>query len=306
MVFSGLVALYLFLGGASAGAFAAMSVLDLGRSYRAAFRPARGFAIASGAHRLRDATLARLARVVYPASVGMLAAGLMCLLADLGKPSAFYLLFLYPTASYMSIGSFALVFLAACMAVSLADALLSLGRAWKRAAVCAKAAGIVFSVAVMAYTGLLLKSVISVPIWQSWWLPALFLASALSCGCATVMVACVLSAGWPGIRRVTLRLAVADAAFIVLEAATMAAYAASVAPVAAASLHELLFGSQAWLFWAGFAACGIVAPLCIDATALAMRRQHGDFVVAAVSTLVLIGGVSLRFALIGVGIQVAV
>ena len=37
MAFSGLIALYLFLGGASAGAFAVMSVLDLRKSL-AAFR----------------------------------------------------------------------------------------------------------------------------------------------------------------------------------------------------------------------------------------------------------------------------
>ena len=118
MAFSELIALYLFLGGTAAGAFAVMSVLDLHAS-AALSRHAHPFSAHRGS--APSQTFAHhVSKLVYAASFFMLLVGLLCLLADLGKPQAFYFLFLYPTASFMSIGSFALALLLICMAMAFA------------------------------------------------------------------------------------------------------------------------------------------------------------------------------------------
>lgn len=303
MAFSELIALYLFLGGTAAGAFAVMAALDL---HVAMVAPHRNSPIRAHSGRiLSPAYIHHLSKLVYGASFALLVIGLLCLLADLGKPRVFYYLFLYPTASYMSIGAFALMLLAFCMAIALAFAVLDLGAMWKRVAHVAKACGIVFAIVVMLYTGMLLKTVISVAVWQSWWLPVLFALSALSCGCAVVVLAGTLSSGFTNAVTVVRRLAVADAAVIVLEACVTVAYAVSVnAAQAQNPFDALLLGDQAWLFWAGFIACGIAIPLFIDGMALARRREYATGAAAAVASLVLVGGLALRFALVCAGVSV--
>lgn len=305
MAFSELIALYLFLGGTAAGAFAVMAALDLHASV----------ALSRHVHPLSahrgdipsQAFAHHVSKLVYAVSFFMLLTGLLCLLADLGKPQAFYFLFLYPTASFMSVGSFALALLSICMAVVFAFAWLDLGGFWEKAAGVARVAGIVLSAVVMLYTGMLLKTVISVPVWQSWWLPVLFLFSALSCGCAVVIAAGLLSAGFKGASTALRRLAALDAAFIMLETVAIAAYALSVNSFQAhGPLDALLIGDAAWLFWAGFVGCGIAAPLVIDVIALIRRRDHASGVVAMAATLVLIGGLALRFALVGAGVSAAI
>lgn len=306
MVFSELIALYLFLGGTAAGAFAVMSTIDLRESY-ASWR--RFGSVCTPCHddRTRAVFIRRLSVLAYGASLCLLAVGMLCLLADLGRPQAFYYLFLYPTSSFMSIGSFALTLLAVCMAVAFACSVLDLPSCWSRVAFVAKIAGAASSVAVMLYTGMLLKTVISVEVWQSAWLPVLFFLSALSCGCALVVMACVLSAEYRGAHVVMRRLAEADAAFIVLEACVATLYALSVnASNAQRPFDALLFGDQAWLFWAGFAACGIAIPLLTDAGTILRRRDCGASSAALVASFVMMGGIALRFALVGAGIQTAV
>ena len=54
--------------------------------------------------RARSMTQRRIARTGYAAAFVLLVAGMLCLLADLGRPEAFYLLFLYPTGSFVSVG----------------------------------------------------------------------------------------------------------------------------------------------------------------------------------------------------------
>ena len=304
MVFSELIALYLFLGGTSAGAFAVMSVMDLRVARNAGARCG-----SANARRIRVSNsefVKRLARTVYAVSFAMLIAGLLCLLADLGKPQAFYLLFLYPTSSFMSIGSFALALLSLCMAISTACVVLELGSGWKRASYVAKLAGIVLSVVVMLYTGMLLKTVISISVWQSWWLPVLFLFSALSCGCGLIAIAAAFSSEGRGSASAMNRFAALDAVFIVLEACAAFAYACSLAFANAQSLEGLLCGDRAWVFWIGFVACGIVIPLAANLGSSLLRRERSASFVAAIAAFVLVGGLALRFALVSAGIQLSV
>ena len=134
-------------------------------------------------------TYKRIRRFVFGTALIVVLTGELCLVADLGRPEAFFFLFLYPTSSLVSIGAFALTLLTVFLVISLADTIFVLPKLARAVSFVAKAIGLPVAVIVMVYTGLLLQSVISVEIWQSAWLPVLFAASALSCGCAVVMLA---------------------------------------------------------------------------------------------------------------------
>lgn len=305
MAFSELIALYLFLGGASAGSFAVLSVIDL----RIAFSHARRGRLAHVssdylACRSRTVAHRRVGRAVYGISFAMMVTGLLCLIADLGKPEAFYFIFLYPTSSFMSIGAFALALMTVCLVVALAEAVFVLGPAWERLALLAKALGVGLSLVVMLYTGFLLETVVAVRLWTSLWLPALFLFSALSCGCAVVLIGVCASEGYEVVRSWLRGLTVADAVIVVLEVVATVAFVASVAATGGRSaLDTLLFGDLTWLFWVGFVACGMVVPLALEIDALLIRRVHRVNVVALTAVLVLVGGACLRFALVAAGIH---
>ena len=257
--------------------------------------------------RSRSVTQRRIARLAYSIAFAMIVLGLTCLLADLGRPGAFYMIFLHPTASFMSIGAFALSFLTVCMAIVLAEAVLVLSPAWEKVALVAKAVGVVLSLVVMLYTGMLLETVIAVPLWRSAWLPALFLFSSLSCGCAIVLISTCFCESYEGIRAWVRKLIAADVVAVALEAVSAAALAVSVnAASAGRPFDALLTGDQAGLFWLGFVGCGILAPLIVELPVLVARRRRAGGVVAALSLLVLVGGFCLRLALVNAGVQVAV
>lgn len=310
MVFSELIAVYLFCGGAAAGSFAVFSAIDLAAALaRAAGRAGwRGLPACAPeprpGHGPRSATWRRIATTVHGAALLLIVAGMLCLLADLGRPEAFYLLFLHPTASLVSVGAFALAILTACLVVALAGSALALGRAARIVVTCAKAAGLVVSIVVMVYTGLLLEAVIAVDLWRSAWLPVLFLLSALSCGCAVVLLAVGVCEDYAGVRAWSRALSMADAAIIVLELVATVACAITVAAASgAASLDALLVGDQAGAFWLGFVGCGMLAPLAIEARAIVSRRPHAMGGMVAAAVLILAGGLCLRLALVGAGVH---
>ncbi|WP_162610866.1 NrfD/PsrC family molybdoenzyme membrane anchor subunit [Gordonibacter sp. An230] len=308
MVFGELIVWYLFLGGTAAGSFAVFSAIDLHTAFSHANDP-RLARMPRGCRGRRACSMAqrRVVATGYAIAFTMLVVGMLCLLADLGRPEAFYLLFLYPTSSFVSIGTFVLTLFAACLALSLAESALVLGPAWERAALAAKAVGEILAIAVMVYTGLLLENVIAVDLWRSAWLPVLFLLSALSCGCAVALIGVCLCESRAGSLPWIRGLSLADAAIIVLEA--IAALMCAITVNAASDdrpFDALLSGDQAWVFWLGFVGCGILAPLAIETSALLARRNHASGIVAVMAALILVGGFSLRFVLVNAGVQTAV
>ncbi len=91
------VVLYLFLGGAGAGALFVAAVWSLlfHRTVTRTFEQSRAFRALAGR--------------LYLVGFGLLALSVFCLLIDLGSPHRFFLLFLRPTASLLSVGSFVLL-----------------------------------------------------------------------------------------------------------------------------------------------------------------------------------------------------
>lgn len=300
---SDLVVCYLFLGGAGAGLALVLSVLGL-------LVPRACVSTPPGVRLRPNAAYRKLLGSGFAAAVVLLALGIVCLLADLGNAERVILLLLQPAVSYLSVGSWAL---AACLVLAGALALAWLGAGvWSLAVVRAlHAIAALVAAVVMVYTGLLLQSLGAVPLWSTPWLPALFVASSLSCGIACVLALAQLTGAAHAFAATLGRLAAVDAVVIVIEAAVVAVYvhAASQAAVplsngtelaAAQSIHELIAGENAQLFWAGFVALGLAVPLVLDGV-LATRRRPLPGVALFAAACVLAGGFVMRFCVVAAG-----
>ena len=207
-MFDSLVIGYLFLGGAGGGAVVVLAALEGVRAFagRRLGLPNEFFARA------------------WPVSTVVLAAGIVCIFADLGRPDRLFALVLSPQPTPLTVGAYALVVSLACAGafsvLALADGL----HASRAARVALAAAALVAGLATAAYTGVLLQGLASVLFWQTPLLPAAFVLSSLSCGLALALgVAAFVEARRPFMRPLAW-LARADGALIVLEAACLAAY----------------------------------------------------------------------------------
>ena len=297
---SDLVVAYLFFGGAGAGACFVASLLSL-RSPRGAVRNVE-FAPYYG----------RFYVATYSCAAACLLVGAVCLSFDLGRFDALVVLLFSPRISYIAVGSFAVL---ACFALSLALVLAWLRIGWRgasdrrlRAVFATQVAALLTSFCVMAYTGLLLQSIGSVPLWNSPLVPVLFVASSASCGFAlAVLSAHVANVARPFDRALSI-IAKCDAALITVEVVCLVALTVSALHVDAASqtqatllasAENLVLGDFAPAFWLGLIAVGLVAPVLFDI--LWAKSGHSPRFALATCACVLVGGIVLRVCLVGAG-----
>jgi len=304
-----LIVNYLFLGGLSAGLFFVS-------------------ALATFFYRINEPSpytrIARLGAFLAPWPVMI---GCLLLIFDLGHWYRFYKLFLHLRwVSPMSIGSwllvlFNLVALVNCYAwlterqrselfSKLPGAFRRLGELnydidhWRRGIAML---GLPISVGVGIYTGVLLGAVQSRPFWNTNLVAQLFLFSALSTGCAALIL------GLAGRERTSQELRLLyglDICFMVLEFFIVLPYlihgALSVQAVQD-SLKLVLGGPFTVLFWVFFMGLGLLMPLVIELRELvpaiiSNREFHYNRALAA-STAVLIlgGGFLLRYIFVFAG-----
>ena len=309
-----LVVNYLFLAGLSAGAFAISS-----------------FATYIGGPHFRR--VARIGALIAPWPVAL---GVGILVLDLGRPLAFYNLFLtVQFTSPMSVGSWLLtgfIFLtlayAALWLPAPFDNLLRIPnrahlrdfsrwtplapntiRRW-RAILAARGFNLALGVAI--YTAILLGAIPSRPFWNTPMVAQLFLFSAMSSGTATVLLVTALlgarhAHGYEEERRL---LVSTDVVLIVLEIFILVPFLLhhALSTWSSASSIELILGGEYTLwFWIGVIALGIVLPLLIEAYELfpvilkegAARYSLALSAISAV--LVLVGGFVLRFVFVYAG-----
>lgn len=310
-----LVVNYLFLAGISAGAFAISSVGTF----------------LGGPHFRRVARIGALV-APWPASIGV-----ALLVVDLGRPLAFYYLFL--TVQYtspMSIGAWLLTVFVLISLVYAAlwlpapfDTLLRLPRRtadllhftrWqplsqttiRRGRRLMAAVGFPVAVGIGIYTGVLLGAVPARPFWNTPMLAQLFLFSAMSSGTAAVLLVTALLAtrkehGYEEERRLLIS---ADMVLIILEVFMLIPFLLhhALSPWSSATSIQLILGGEytQW-FWIGVLALGIVLPLLIKGYELfpvilsegAVR--YSLVISAASSILVLMGGFILRYVFVYAG-----
>lgn len=277
-----LIVSYLFLGGLSAGLYFASALAEL---FRKDSDPAQ-------------AEIARLGALLAPWPVMI---GSALLVFDLGHWYRFYKLFLhFRWESPMSIGSWLLaIFLCASLMYAYGwipgpwreeffarlPKRLGLLRvfnrdvsAWRRPLAVA---GLPLSIGVAIYTGVLLGAVQSRPFWNTNLVAQLFLFSALSSGCALLLL--VLAARPRGFEMYEFRsMYLLDISFLTLEFFIVLPYIIhgelSVEAVRE-SLKLILGGPFTLLFWVFFMGLGLVLPWMIEmAEVLPLLLAHAQLV----------------------------
>jgi len=304
-----LIVNYLFLGGLSAGLFFVS-------------------ALATFLYKINEPSpytrIARLGALLAPWPVIF---GCLLLIFDLGRWYRFYELFLHlRLVSPMSIGSWLLVLFTLVSLVNCYAWLTELQRNalfaklprtlaffskfnydidhWRR---WLALAGLPISVGVGIYTGVLLGAVQSRPFWNTNLVAQLFLFSALSTGCAAL----ILGLAGREKRAQELRLLYGlDICFMVLEFFIVLPYLIhgqlSVQAVQD-SLKLILGGPFTILFWVFFLGLGLLTPLVIELKELvpvmvSNREFHYNrFVTAGAAVLILSGGFLLRYIFVFAG-----
>ena len=275
-MFSDFAIWYLFLAGTAGGAFLCGVVMDM--------RENTGWDVRRVSLRARCGMFS---------CVGLLALAALMLFFDLGNPYDILYLFEQPLRSIVSVGAWLIVGCLACSVATSALVVLRIDVPWLFRIL--EILGGVAAVGVMGYTGVLLSSMTSIEFWNTPLVVVLFVASALSCGCACVEVATFFTAGsarglrdLEGAGRI---LRVAE--FAVLVAFMVSRWLAGAA--AQQSCLLLVAGQLAGLFWGGLVLCGFAVPALAGAGMRALRVPALRLAGAA-STL--IGGVCLRYCVV--------
>ena len=279
MVWGPMIAWYLFLAGASAGAFLTSAFVEA---------------------KYPESVKMRVAgRIIAPIFVGI---GLLMLMLDaeagLHNPLRFFWLISNP-GSVMTLGVY---FICVFMPVALVSALLEVLK--KRVPKWLTWIGIVFAFAVAAYTGFLLGVVKAYPLWNNAILPILFVVSALSAGlAATSLVGLIVD------RERFEQMWLIKKSHVILSAVEMVVLATMLIIVSAgsfegaASVYSLVAGQYAPAFWGGIVLLGLVAPFLIEGypvfIAKRVETSTTSMVVSVIGEAgVLVGGFMLRLLVI--------
>ena len=301
-----LIVNYLFLGGLSAGLFFVSAL--------ATYLPQR-----------EEISYARIARYGALMAPWPVAIGSLLLIFDLGTWHRFYKLFLhFRWQSPMSLGSWlllvfsllALAYFWAWLPDSLRSAAVArfrlprrLDRDFSASRPLLAAVGFPISIGVAIYTGVLLGAVQARPFWNTNLVAQLFLFSALSTGCAAVILA--LSASRKLLDTAQIQfLYTLDICLIVLEFFIVLPYILhgelSVEAVRS-SLALILGGPYTFVFWAFFLGTGLLVPLVLEilevSPALFSGKllHHNRRLAGATAALVIFGGYLLRYVFVYAG-----
>ena len=279
MVWGPMIAWYLFLAGASAGAFLTSAFVEV---------------------KYPESVKMRVAgRIIAPIFLGI---GLVMLMLDaeagLHNPLRFFWLIANP-GSVMTLGVY---FICVFMPVALVSALLEVLK--KPVPKWLTWIGIVFAFAVAAYTGFLLGVVKAFPLWNNAVLPILFVVSALSAGlAATSLVGLLVD------RERFEQMWLIKKSHVILSAIEMVVLATMLVIVSAgsvegaASVYSLVAGQYAPAFWGGIVLLGLVAPFIIEGYPVFItKRVETSMTSRVVSVIgeagVLVGGFMLRLLVV--------
>ncbi len=223
--------------------------------------------------------------------------GVLMLLFDLGKIERFWHLMVhFSFLSPMSIGSWILTAWILCGLFLLVAWRHERNpeRARSRYRWTRLAEGLTFSLSLLliAYTGVLLNST-SLPMWRSYFLPALFVVSACSTGFAGILIILVL-------KREAISHAMGQTSVLLstLEAVALVLFLINVPS------HIIIKGALSLAFWGGIVIFALFAPLWLKLWNLGQPKENPAMLFIA-AWWILIGGIILR-AVIVIGGQVAI
>lgn len=280
------IAIYLFLAGVAAGAY---------------------LSAAYGWFRRGDNLITRVGIYLAAPCVGV---SILFLFYDLGSPFRFMLAFLRPFSSMISVGTWVLTIFFIISAYLWLKCYNAKGTAL-RVNYFIWIAGVIFAIATAVYTGVLLGVVKAIPFWNTPLLPVLFLISAVSTGIGAILVIVLLcfdkdeNGDEVGVLHSLSRI---DLVLVGLEALVLLFYMLIMGQsrlAAASSVHMLVAGSYALVFWLFVVILGLAVPFFLE---LSLNRkqdsQLSNIIVNGTITgiCLLVGGLALRYLILAVGI----
>ena len=292
-------AIYLFLGGLAGGAFFATTVVRLWSKDR----------------------FSKVAVLGPWVSVFALIIGLLFLVVDVAKPFQAMMMWKSFTnfSSWMTIGAWllfvAVIFIGLCAVFSTPKLVEILSKLWagfgtyaKKISKVCMILGSIGGLGVAVYTGILLWSAHSIPLWNTPWIPTLFTISALDAGVSVVLA--ILLAEKDELAQVfKKRLSAALIVLIILEACTLAALLMmhmNGNTSQALAANTILHGDLHLQFWGLIICVGLIVPFIltvIDFMGLIKNEQLAHFLHIVAIVCALIGGFTLRFVILTAGIH---
>lgn len=171
-----------------------------------------------------------------------------------------------------------------------------------------EAVGVLLAFATAVYTGILLKSVKYIPLWNTSLLPTLFLASALSTGSMGVILSTMgyglLFSRGDLANQLISRLSDTEQILILIEGLMLAFYLFfkhRAKDQGEDSVRLLISGDLKFLFWGGIVSVGFIFPIVLEY--LYSHFPQYPVLLFATGLLLLAGGFFLRFGLLASGIK---
>lgn len=161
-----------------------------------------------------------------------------------------------------------------------------------------------FAFGTATYTGILLKATKSIPLWNTNFLPTLFLVSALSTGSMAIILS-TLGAGLFSHDAVPLKiLMVGEQILVVIEGIVLYLYLSRsyrTSEQGKNSVRLLLFGEMKIIFWGGIVFLGFIFPVVLEN--IASFFPGNVALILAAGILLLWGGFFLRVGILHAGIK---
>jgi len=240
----------------------------------------------------------------------LVALGAPFLILDLGKKEKFFTACLNPRTSWVARGFLILSMFILLGLANLAGSILAFPWLTERSSlwILLEVISVIFALATAIYTGVLLKSVKYIPIWNTPLLPALFLVSALSTGSMGVVLTTMgygllLVQGAP-LDPLILRVVGIEQILILIEGFVLALYLFSKVRAkdqGETSVRLLVSGDLKVLFWGGIVAIGFIFPALLEY--LYSHLPAYPVLLFATGLFLLTGGFLLRLAVLASGIK---
>jgi len=154
------------------------------------------------------------------------------------------------------------------------------------------------------YTGILLKATKSIPLWNTYLLPLLFLVSALSTGSMAIILS-TLGTGLFSHNSGPLKVLMhGEQMLVVIEGILLYLFLSrryKAAEQGKDSVRLLLFGEMKLIFWVGIVFLGLIFPILLENIA---SLFHGNMVLIFIAGILLLcGGFFLRLGILHAGIK---
>ena len=162
----------------------------------------------------------------------------------------------------------------------------------------------VFAFGTAIYTGILLKATKSIPLWNTYLLPLLFLMSALSTGSMAIILS-TLGTGLLSLDSPSLKFIMhGEQMLVVVEGIVLYLFLSRryrAAQQGKDSVRLLLYGEVRLIFWGGIVVLGFVFPFILENVASFFPGNAALIFVAGI--LLLCGGFFLRLAILHAGVK---